>query len=67
MAHLLRKDLQILRRSPGPRDTAPDVGGRSPARMDRSVVLPAPLGPMIAITSPGAVANDTARTASRAP
>src|SRR5947207_361229 len=38
-----------------------------PAMIDKSVVLPAPFGPMIATTSPGAAASETPRSATRSP
>src|SRR5436305_3006516 len=38
-----------------------------PARIESSVVLPAPLGPMIATTSPRDARSDTPRSASRSP
>ena len=41
------------KRLSGARATSPSLGSSTPARIDSSVVLPAPLGPMIATTSPG--------------
>jgi hypothetical protein len=41
------------KRLSGARATSPSLGSSAPARIDSSVVLPAPLGPMIATTSPG--------------
>src|SRR5437588_6076186 len=38
-----------------------------PAMMESRVVLPAPLGPMIATSSPGWTSKETSRSASRAP
>ena len=48
-------------------DTLPVVGASAPARICSSVVLPAPFGPMIASSSPGAALNETSCSARRAP
>jgi hypothetical protein len=53
--------------SRGERDTSPDVAGWMPARIESSVVLPAPLGPMIARRSPGVASKETSRSARRSP
>ena len=37
------------------KDTDPEVAGATPAIVSSSVVFPAPLGPTIATSSPGAV------------
>ena len=47
--------------------TWPLVGRRNPSRVSTVVVLPAPLGPSSASTSPGATENDTWSTAMRSP
>ena len=41
----------------------PDVSGRVPQIMFRSVLFPAPFGPMMQVISPGAKVNDTSWTA----
>src|SRR5687767_6832091 len=41
----------------------PASGRRSPSRQPRSVVLPAPLGPMMPNASPGRTASDTESSA----
>src|SRR6266851_1604795 len=46
---------------------SPDVGARAPTRHEKSVVLPAPFGPMIPKTSPAATSNPTDDRASRPP
>ena len=51
----------------GERRPRPASGSRIPARIESSVVLPAPLGPITASSSPGAAANDTSRSAARSP
>ena len=53
--------------SPGDFDTLPPSGRWIPARIESSVVLPAPLGPMMATCSPRAAENDTPFSASRSP
>src|SRR5262249_2131858 len=45
--------------------TLPEVGGRSPAIMLRSVVLPEPFGPMMPTISPGSTAKEISATATR--
>src|SRR5262249_52959200 len=45
--------------------TLPEVGGRSPAIILSSVVLPEPLGPMMPRISPGRTVKETAATATR--
>ena len=45
----------------------PELGRWMPARIDSSVVLPAPLGPMTATRSPGLAVNETSRRATRSP
>ena len=47
--------------------TVPASGARIPPSIDSSVVLPAPLGPMIASSSPRATSKLTSRTARREP
>src|SRR5947207_2950527 len=42
-----------------PRTTVPESGCCSPVMISSSVVLPAPLGPMIAILRPAAICSDT--------
>ena len=49
------------------RDTAPASGSRIPARIESSVVLPAPLGPITASSSPARAVNETPRRAARSP
>ena len=51
----------------GGRVTRPEVGSWIPDRIDSSVVLPAPLGPMMASRSPAPAWNETSRSASRSP
>ena len=46
---------------------SPSVGGWMPARIDKSVVLPAPLGPITATSSLGYASKLTSRSATRAP
>src|SRR5258708_39739791 len=46
---------------------SPDVGARAPTRQEKSVVLPAPFGPMIPNTSPAATSNPTDDRASSPP
>ena len=53
--------------SRGGHDTVPEVDGWMPARIESSVVLPAPLGPMMATRSPGRASNETSRSARRSP
>ena len=48
-------------------DTVPPVGASAPATICSSVVLPAPLGPMIATSSPRAAEKLTSRSAARSP
>jgi len=43
----------------------PDVGRRWPSRQPKSVVLPAPFGPMMPIASPGAIVRLTLSSALR--
>ena len=45
----------------------PDVTGRTPEIVLRVVVLPAPLAPMRATTSPASTENDTPLSASTIP
>src|SRR5258708_11317030 len=45
----------------------PDVGASAPTRQEKSVVLPAPFGPMIPKTSPGATSNWIDERARRPP
>ena len=45
--------------------TVPWSGGPRPPSMCRSVLLPQPLGPMMATNSPAATVSDTSRIASR--
>src|SRR5437879_10114075 len=45
----------------------PDVGASGPVHELKSVVLPAPLGPMTECSAPSSTANVTASTATRAP
>src|SRR5438445_11020561 len=45
----------------------PDVGASCPLSKLKSVVLPAPLGPMTECSEPSSTANVTALTATRAP
>src|SRR5580698_5241230 len=47
--------------------TRPLVRSRNPSRISTVVVLPAPLGPNSAKTSPGCTSKDTSRTATFAP
>src|SRR5918999_1301398 len=47
--------------------TSPPSAGWMPARMDRRVVLPAPLGPMTATSSPRPAARETPRSATLSP
>src|SRR5947209_15678313 len=49
------------------RDRWPSVGSRTSARIDSSVVLPAPLGPIMATISPARISKLTGRSAVRAP
>src|SRR6266851_7965545 len=44
---------------PPARKIAPDVGRRTPVRQLKNVLLPAPLGPMMARTSPLGTAKST--------
>ena len=46
-----------------PINTAPEVGSSSVAIINKSVVLPDPLGPYSATISPGATDSDTPSTA----
>ena len=46
---------------------APPSGGRMPSSISTVVVLPAPFGPRMPNTSPGATENETPATASRSP
>ena len=43
--------------------TRPPVGRYMPVTQLNSVVLPAPFGPMTAVTEPGAIVNDTSSSA----
>src|SRR5688572_11660598 len=45
----------------------PSVGGKSPVTALKSVVLPAPFAPRIALLSPAATVSDTSSTARKAP
>src|ERR1051326_9126938 len=53
-------------RSPRKR-ISPDVGRCAPTRQEKSVVLPAPFGPMMPKTSPSATSKLTSASASRTP
>jgi hypothetical protein len=53
--------------SPAARLTLPLLASCTPARIDSSVVLPAPLGPITASSSPAWAVKLTSRSASRAP
>src|SRR5437660_1442720 len=53
-------------RSPRKR-ISPDVGGSAPTRQEKSVVFPAPFGPMIPKTSPSATSKSTEASASNPP
>ena len=45
----------------------PEVGGKNPLIRLKNVVLPAPLGPMMARSSPGGTVSETESTATRLP
>jgi hypothetical protein len=47
--------------------SVPSSGFWMPARIDSSVVLPAPFGPITATFSPRRAVSDTSRSASRRP
>jgi hypothetical protein len=49
------------------KEIPPAVGVRSPEIMLKVVVLPAPLGPMMAVTAPVATRSETRDTATRPP
>ena len=46
---------------------SPDVGGSAPTRQEKSVVFPAPFGPMIPKTSPSATSKSMEASASNPP
>src|SRR4029453_15839967 len=45
----------------------PSLGARNPLMMENSVVLPAPLGPISALTRPASTASEASSPASRPP
>ena len=47
--------------------TLPASGGRKPATMAKSVVLPAPFGPISAVMRPACASSDASETATRPP
>src|ERR1041385_1194367 len=53
-------------RSPRKR-TSPELGRCAPTRQEKSVVFPAPFGPMMPKTSPSLTSKSTAESASRPP
>ena len=69
-----RIDSRFARTSPGVPDTSspptvttPELIGVSRATIDRKVDLPAPLGPMMAVTPPAGIRSDTPSTTSTSP
>ena len=67
----LRVDRRLLRAPSRPRaaarETSPASALSSPPTIDSSVVLPAPLGPITATSSPSAASKLTSRSATRSP
>ena len=55
------------RGGPPKTSTVPEIGVSSPAIVFRSVLLPAPFGPMTARSEPVAISRSTSANATRSP